>query len=164
MVEFNWREPMYEPLLFVHSWTRWIILITLVGIFLRMTYGWIRNKEWTPLDQHLLSAFTQLFGTQILIGLFIWLSLSPIVKLGFKNPDLFWSDPVVSFWGFRHTLTMILTMIIVQVFISKSKPWSDLKKFRTFSLVFGVFIVVVCSAIPWPGLVYGRTLFRWWSW
>ena len=155
---------MYESLLFVHSWVRWAILFSLVALFIRMSLGWRRRNPWSTADQHYVVAFSQLFGAQILFGLFIWLSLSPFSKAGFKEPALLLNDSVISFWGLRHGLTMIFAMIVIQTLIVKSRSWAALTKFKAFSLAFGFLIFVVCTAIPWPGLSYGRDLFRWWFW
>jgi hypothetical protein len=66
---------MYEPLLLIHSWTRWIVLIGLVFLFIRSLQGWVKQTEWTDGHTTFVWAVDQVLGYQVLFGILIWLAL-----------------------------------------------------------------------------------------
>ncbi len=152
---------MYELLLFIHSWTRWIVLIAIIYFFLRSLRGWRTGAPWTAQDHYFIWAFNQIFGYQVLFGLTLWIGLSPMTKAGIKNPNLILQDGAISFWVLRHALTMILAFGLFHAGRAKSKKVSTIQRFKVYALTFGMMLAMIASAIPWPWLSYGRLLFRW---
>ena len=152
---------MYEPLLFVHSWFRWIVLLSMIYFFGRSVYGWTRKISWAASDNQFMWAFNQMFAYQVMFGLALWIALSPYSKAGFKDAATLQENPVVSFWTIRHPATMLIAIAIFQIghLLAKRRPADS--KFRIYAVTFGLVLVAICSAIPWPGLDYGRALFRW---
>lgn len=157
---------MYEPILLIHSWTRWIVLIGLVSLLIQSFRGWVKQTEWTEGHSTLLWGVDQIFGYQVLFGLFIWLALSPFTKAGFANPRDILDQPLIFFWTLRHALTMLLALVLFQAAKFRArKIESSRGKFKWLTFATAVVLLVIFSAIPWaipwPGLEYGRDLFRW---
>ena len=152
---------MYETLLLIHSWMRWAIVVAVLYFFVNCLAGSLRKKLWSPNDQHFIWAFNQLFGFQVVFGIIIWLALSPFTKAGFKTPITILENPVTFFWTIRHPVTMLLAMAAFQIGETRAKKTSPEKKHKLFAITFAVLILLIASAIPWPGLAYGRTFFRW---
>ncbi len=153
---------MYEPLLLIHSWTRWIVFLSMIALFGRCLYGWISKSPWAEREDGFLWAVDQAFGYQILFGGMLWLGISPFTKTGFMNPSEILANPLIFFWTVRHGLSMILAFGIFQIFKAKCrKAPPALAKYRLATLGTGIALAVIISAIPWPGLEYGRPLVRW---
>jgi hypothetical protein len=141
---------------------RWIVAFAILFYFGRAMVGVLNRARPTELDTNFLWAFNQIFGYQILFGLTLWLAASPFVKVGLKNPGEMLSDPAISFWTLRHPLTMIFALGIFHMgkaFVRKRGTPENY--FKYYSAIFFLILVTVASAIPWPGLVYGRDWFRW---
>jgi hypothetical protein len=153
---------MYEPLLLIHSWTRWIVLIGLIFLFIRSLQGWIKQSEWTEGHTTFVWGVDQAFGYQVLFGILIWLALSPFSKAGFAQPGEIMTNPLLFFWTLRHPLTMISALGFFQIakVRARRKPESR-EKFKLMTLATGTLLILIATAIPWPGLYYGRALFRW---
>jgi hypothetical protein len=151
---------MYGPLLLIHSWTRWAVVLALAYFFVKATYGWIARRPWTGADSHFMWAFNQLLGYQVLFGFALWIGASPIVKVAFKNPQLALQDGVISFWALRHGLTMIFALGAFHMGHARAKRGPAERRCKIYSITFLVLIALIGSAIPWPWLAYGRPLFR----
>ena len=152
---------MYEPLIFIHSWFRWILFVGIVYFLTRSIYCWITKKPWKPSDTNFIWAFDQIFNYQILFGLMLWLAGSPLTKALFQDPSAALQNDVISFFTIRHGLTMIFAVGVFHMCKARARRLPEKDRFKIFSVVFGLVFVIVCSAIPWPGLIYGRDLFRW---
>ena len=152
---------MYESILLVHSWVRWMVVLAIVYFFLRSLFGWLTEAAWTEKDDSFIWVFNQLFGIQIAFGFTLWIALSPFTKAFMKDPSLIFDNSLMSFWALRHGLTMIFAMGAFHIGRGRSKRSPPEKRFKIFTFAFGVVIVMIASAIPWPWLSYGRPLFRW---
>lgn len=151
---------MFEAVLFLHSWFRWVVLISIFSLGLKFIKSWIKNEKWAPADNSYINGFSQIYYTQLAIGLTLYFGLSPIPKAIISNPDLT-KDPYFFFFGIRHALSMILGVGVFHMGkgIAKKKPVEF--RYRILSITMIVTLLVVVSAIPWPKLLYGRDLFRW---
>ncbi|MES2769864.1 MAG: hypothetical protein V4596_12025 [Bdellovibrionota bacterium] len=152
---------MYEPILFVHSWFRWIVYLSIIYFFFRSTYGWLKKKPWKHSDTNFIWAFDQIFNYQILFGFILWLAGSPLTKAVFADPGAALQNNVISFFTIRHGLTMIFALGLFHIGKARARKSPEEKRFKIYSIVFGLVFVIVSSAIPWPGLIYGRDLFKW---
>lgn len=151
---------MYEALLFIHSWTRWAVVIGIVLILWQTLNGWLRNKKWTGYDNHLVWAFDQVLNYQVIFGLVLYLGLSPMTKMFFKNWGVIKDNPVFEFWAYFHISMMLLSIVIFQIgkFITYKKPIEQRHKGVAITMIF--ITLTIGLAIPWPFLVHGRALFR----
>lgn len=152
---------MFDSILFVHSWLRWVLLLGMIYFLGRSLYGWITKKSWTDADTKFIWAFDQIFGYQILFGLFIWAVGSPLTKAMFADPSIVMQNKVISFFALRHGVTMILALGVLHMGKAKARKSPEAARFKTFAIIFAIIFIFVLSAIPWPGTVYGRDLFRW---
>lgn len=152
---------MYDPFIFIHSWTRWLVLVSIIFFFIKSAYGWMRKIPWSSHDDYFISAFTQLYSYQVAFGLFLLIGLSPVTKIGFQNPALISKDIMIFFWVLRHPLTMLLAYGTYQIGRVKSNKANPEKRFKIYTITFTVILAMILSAIPWPWLSYGRALFRW---
>lgn len=152
---------MYEPFLLLHSWTRWAVLLALIYLLARSALLWRLQKPWTSKDSELLWVFDQIFGYQVLFGFALWLAGSPLVKAAFKEAGLIFDNSLVFFWALRHPLTMLVAFGVFHMGKARAKRSSPEKAARLYFLTLLGVTLLILSAIPWPGLFYGRPLFRW---
>ena len=152
---------MYEPLIFIHSWTRWAVLFGTGLLLWRTLNGWFRNKKWTSQDNHLVWAYTQVFGYQLLFGLTLYLGISPMTKASFMNLKGAWANPILRFWSVQHISWMISAFVVFQIGKHLSyKKTSIENRHRALAFTTLASTVILLCGIPWPYLVYGRSWFR----
>jgi hypothetical protein len=70
-------------------------------------------------------------------------------------------DPVARFWAVEHLTTMLVAIVVAHVgrVLGRKATSADSKKMKLF-VCYGIATVLMCIAIPWPGLRAGRPLFR----
>jgi hypothetical protein len=152
---------MHPLMLTLHSILRWIVLILAVVTFVRALIGWFGNKDWTALDNRLgmlLSASTDL---QVLLGFILYIFLSPITTTAFRDLGAAMGDGLQRFWTLEHVLLMIVALILIHVGRATSKAAEGARsKHKRAAIFFGLALLSILIAIPWPFLSYGRPLIR----
>lgn len=134
--------------------------MAILYFFGRSVYGWAFKKSFTKKDEYFIWSFNQVFLYQFFFGLTLWVAASPFVKTAFLDPASIFKNPLISFWTLQHPLTMIFAVGIFHGGKAKARKSSAEHKFQIYAVTFGLIILMVGSAIPWPFLSYGRTLFR----
>jgi hypothetical protein len=150
---------MYTTVLALHSWIRWFALVAGVGA----TVATMRDSGpsgSTMMDRWGLALVTAL-DLQLLLGLLLYLVISPNMTEIRANFGAAMKDPVARFWAVEHITMMILAVIVVHVgrVLGRKAATVDAKRMRLF-VCFGIATVLMCLAIPWPGMRAGRPLFR----
>jgi hypothetical protein len=144
---------MYTTVLAVHSWIRWIAL--LLGLL--ATFAALRNR---PTEQWGL-LFMMALDVQMLLGLTLYLVLSPFTAQALKNFAGAMKDPALRFWAVEHPATMMVAVVVVHVGRVLGRTARTPESRRTREIVcFGLATILMAVGIPWPGMANGRPLFR----
>jgi hypothetical protein len=152
---------MYTTLLFLHSWVRWLVLISAAIVMIRSLVGWIKKKDWSVSDDRFNKIFVIGFDTQLLLGILLYF-VSPIIQIAHQLPmaDAM-RDPITRFWMVEHAVMMLIAAGVFHMgkAITRKRTTGPRRQLFTFIYVL-VGLLLVCSAIPWPSRVMGRPLFR----
>ena len=147
---------MYSVVLFLHSWVRWIVMIAAVVAIVRAFYGWLGKKDWAKLDDQLGLLFSTSLDIQMLLGLILYIFLSPITQAAFKNLGAAMSDATLRFFTLEHLLYMLVAVVLGHVGRALSKKATEpVAKHRMAAILFGLATLAILLAIPWS-----RPLFR----
>ena len=150
---------MYTTVLILHSWLRWIALVGGVGATLAAfrageAGGSARAERWGLV---LLIAL----DIQMLLGLLLYLVLSPNMKAILDNFGAAMQDSTLRFLAVEHITMMLVAVILVHVGRVLARKAKTPAATRTRLLVcFGLATIAMIVAIPWPGMTNGRPLFR----
>ena len=153
---------MYTTVLTVHSWLRWIVLVAAFGATLYAYMGDSsparpasgRTDRWGLF-------LTTVLDLQMLLGLILYLALSPNIRPLLENMSAAMKDPAARFWAVEHVTAMFLAVVIVHVGrVLARKAATPAAKRRRLLICFGLATVLILSGIPWPGRPGGRELFR----
>lgn len=141
---------MYDIFLSIHSWLRWIILLVSVVVIIKSLAGLFGGGEYKKLDNILAASFVGTMHLQLLIGLVLYIFLSPITTSAFQNMSEAMSTPAIRYWAVEHITVMILAVIAAQAGRSISKKSDDaVVKFRFQSIFFGISLFLMLTRIPW---------------
>jgi hypothetical protein len=152
---------MYSTTLLIHSWLRWAVIIAgLIAIFRGMG-GWSGVKAWTRADDRAGFWFIATLDAQVLIGLALYLFLSPITAMAFEDFGEAMRTSALRFWAVEHTFGMVIGVALAHVGRIRSKKAPAAKKHRTAAIFYGLALLAILVSIPWPGMPAGRELFRW---
>jgi hypothetical protein len=139
---------MYSFVLTLHSLLRWVVVILAVVTVARAFRGWFGKKEWMALDGRLGMLSSISIDLQLLMGLILYIFLSPSTKSAFQDFGATMSDQGLRYWAMH-----------VGRAISKRAVGAT-SKHRRAAIFFGLATLAILFAIPWPFLSYGRPLIR----
>lgn len=149
---------MYPIILAAHNIIRWIVLILGIFTFVRSLIGWFGKREWTDTDRKLGVFFTSSIDVQLLLGLLLYIFLSPITKEVFRNFGAAMGNPGLRFFGLEHAFYMVLAVVFAHLGSIFSKRASEpAAMHRNAAIGYGLALIVILLGMPWmrpllPGL------------
>ena len=140
----------YEIVLFLHSWIRWFILILGIVVIIKAYIGWFGNKPYQKGDNGMSAGFIGLLHLNLLLGLILYLFLSPLTEVVFNDFGAAMKDSTLRFWAVEHILIMAIAVIVAQVGRIKSKRVvSAVDKHKTVAIWYTIAFILILSRIPW---------------
>lgn len=136
---------MYVFIQKFHSGWAYLALLLLVIAVVNAFIGLASKKEFTAKDRKI--AIFGLIGThtQLLIGLILYF-VSP---LGFTSLGQM-SDKMLRLTSLEHPLINLIAIALITIGWSKHKKLTTSEsKFKTFSIFYGLGLLLILSRIPW---------------
>ena len=150
---------MYSGVLLIHSWLRWVALVSAVGVTLAAVRNLVEGER-SLADRWGLVAMLAL-DFQMLLGLLLYFTLSPFTTEALQNLSAAMKNPLLRFWAVEHTSSMFAAVIFAHVGRALARKARTPSAKRTRLLVcFGLATALILLGMPWPGLTNGRPLFR----
>ncbi len=152
---------MYQTVLLIHSWLRWLTLLMAVGAIVSAAQraperpGVRPGKWWDTL-------FMLCVDLQMAAGLVLYFGLSPTTRVAMTNVSLALRNPAMRFWAIEHAAGMFAALILVRIgrVLALNAPTVAAAQRRRL-ICFSLALAVILLVIPWPGRMNGRPLFRW---
>ena len=152
---------MYEILLNLHSWLRWLVLGMAVVVIYNNYNGWKSGLVYSDKDKKLNTYLMLLLHSQLVIGLALYFGVSPIMKDIMANFGGSMKDSAQRFWSVEHMMGMVIGIIVAQIGASKAKKQStDAQKFKTGFMWFTIAILIIILMIPFGIWNVERPMFR----
>jgi hypothetical protein len=152
---------MYSSALWLHSWLRWAVLLAGLVAWFRAIGGKTGNRAWAPQDELWGLLLTICVDLQFLIGLVLYVFLSPITRLGVRNLAAAMQIPAARFFTVEHAVGMIVAIALVHVGRVKIRKVAEARRKHQLAMIFfGIALAIMILLIPWPGFRIGRPLFR----
>lgn len=141
---------MYSTLIFLHSLTRWLVVISLMYAIYRAYTGLRFRKPFSKTDNAVRHWTATIVHIQLIIGILVYVQ-SPAVKYFWKHPAEALRSWDVTFYSLVHAMIMLLAIVIVTVGSAKAKRMeTDSAKFKTMLLWFLFAFLLIFIVIPWP--------------
>jgi mono/diheme cytochrome c family protein len=151
----------YGVVLFLHSTLRWGVLVAGVFALGTAVSGWVRPRPFGVTDERVQRVFVRLTDLQFMLGLALYLFLSPIVDAFWDAPRAAVKEHTLRFFGIEHVTTMVIAVVVLNAGrVRARKASTDRLRFRAWSLTCFFSLALMGAAIPWPGLRHGRPLAR----
>jgi hypothetical protein len=158
---FLQKNYFMQVLLVIHNLLRWIIIIFAIWTVLSAISGLAGKREYTATDGRSNFFFMLSMDIQLLIGLGLYFSGVWFDQLKHRGDAM--KDTNLRFFTMEHELMMIIAWILVhvgRVMVKKSSLSSS--KFTKSLLFFGIALLLILIATPWPFReAVARPWFRW---
>jgi hypothetical protein len=152
---------MYNAFLAIHSLLRWVVLLAAVFAVARSIAGWSSRRSWTPTDERVSAWFTNSLNIQFLLGVFIFVALSPFAIPALRDWAGTMQNAALRFITVEHQVGMLIAIALAHIGRARiRKATDDVKRHRLAAIFFGISLVVILMSIPWPSMPGGRPLFR----
>ena len=149
---------MYPVILAIHNIVRWVVLILGVIVVIRGLLGWFGKREWSTMDRKLGVYFTSSIDVQLLVGLVLYIFLSPLTTSAFRDFGSVMSNDGLRFFAVEHAVIMLLAVVFAHLGGVYSKRASASKdKYKMAAIWYGLALIAVLLGMPWmrpflPGL------------
>jgi len=147
--------------LFLHSYQRWLVLGLALAITVRSLAGLRSERPWSPSEDRLHAGFVWSMRIQFLLGLLLYVLLSPITHAFFS--DLRGSMKVgeLRFFGLEHALMMLAAVAVADAGRARSKRIDDPRaRRRRVCWTSGIPLLLMLAAVPWPFMPTKRPVLR----
>ena len=152
---------MYALTLWVHSWLRWLVVAAALVVFAYGLRGWRRRSPWTGTDERWTKLLLGLVNLQFLLGLLLYVLLSPIVRAAVRDPGAAMKSSVLRFFAIEHITAMVIAVAVAHAGLARARRLGAApERHRRAAIVVGLFLLCVVIGIPWPFRPYGRPLAR----
>ncbi len=143
---------MYPLFLSLHSITRWAVIVFGVLVIAQAVLGMSSRRDWRTLDQRGVDGLFWSVNIQIVLGLILYVFLSPIIQDALSDFRGAMRDSRVRFWLIEHMTMMIIALGLVHIGAARVRRAADaVAKHRAALIFFGIALLLILISIPWPG-------------
>lgn len=149
-----------QIVLILHNLLRWAVLLLGIWTVYNALSGYFGKRKFTATDNRSNLLFMVSCDIMLLIGIALYFSNGWFAHL--KDLSQTSKDPYLRFFTLQHTTQMLLAWVLVHIGrVAVKKGSTDIIKHRRMLVFFGLALVIILAAIPWPMRAYiGRPLFR----
>lgn len=133
----------------IHSYWAYLVLLFIIFAVYNAVTGLTKKREFTDKDLRI-GLFTLIVShIQLLIGLG-WYFMSPAYKALKMDSSAVMGNSLSRLLAVEHPLMMIIAIVLITIGWSKhKKKTEDAAKFKTFTIFYGLALVIILSRIPW---------------
>jgi cytochrome c biogenesis factor len=149
---------LYSILLALHNIFRWVALIAGIVATVRAGLGWFGKRPWQDRDRTLGVIFGSSMDLQLLLGLILYVFLSPLTQMVFDDFGAAMADSGLRFFAIEHLFYMVLAVIFAHLGSALSRRADEpQKKHQRAFIWYGLSVLLMILGIPWarrllPGL------------
>src|SRR5688572_7917093 len=150
-----------QLVLVLHNLIRWAVLLFGLWTLFSAISGVAGKRNYTVADNRGNFLFMLSCDIQLLLGLILYFANSWFDRLKDLGNNM--KDANNRFFTLEHALLMIIAWILVHVGrTSVKKASTSSARFKRSLIFFGIALLLILAAIPWPFReVIARPLYRW---
>ena len=152
----------YGLVLGLHSTLRWVAVGAGVLAAVAAWAARLGSRSWTDTTLAMGRIFAVTMDLQLVVGLTLYLALSPTVASGLSNVSGAMGDAQHRFWMIEHPAAMLVALVLAHVGVAKARRARPSDGPGPAAWYFTIAIVLVLAVLPWPFLDYGRPLLPSW--
>lgn len=149
---------MRDVLLFIHNLMRWLILFGGLASVIIGVRGWLGHRQWSSSADKSGLIYTISLDIQLLLGFLLYV-VSPITTENISNLGAAMGNSTIRFFLVEHLALMVLAIIVAHIGRARIRKTEEpISKYKNATIFYGISLLLVLIAIPWPFYAYGRPL------
>ena len=134
----------------LHSFLRWALLLLMIVSIVKAAMSTSGKNPYTSSDRKR-TLFTMIAAhLQLVIGVVLYLQ-STIVQSGLGNMGAAMKNSTLRYWTVEHITMMIIAIVFITIGNIRSKKMdTDASKYKQVLIWFGLALLVIIVAMPWP--------------
>jgi hypothetical protein len=142
---------MYEPALILHSFLRLCVVVFGLWAFARALRGWLGDHPRSSSDRLPSLLLTIAVDTQVIVGLCLWLFLSPVVQQARNDFGGAMKVRELRYWSLEHGLLMLVAVALIHIGkVASRKAKSDRVAHRRMAIYYGIALLLIIGRGAWP--------------
>ncbi len=152
-----------QIVLVLHNLIRWAVLLFGVWTFFNALSGVISKRNFTASDNTTSFFFTLSCDIQLVLGLVLYFTNQWFERLKHLGDNM--KDANNRFFTMEHAVMMIVAWLLVHVArVAVKKSTTSAGKHTKALIFFGLAILLILAAIPWPFRdAIARPFYRWFN-
>lgn len=139
---------MYNTLLFLHSWLRWAVLLSLIPSVAIAAFSYFNRLPFTKAHNALRHWTATIAHIQLMAGILVY-TQSPIIKYYWSHTNEASTDNM--FFSVIHIALMLTAITMITIGSAKAKRKdTSADKFKTMLYWYALGLTLILIAIPWP--------------
>lgn len=141
---------MYELMLVLHSYTRWLVLIAMILATSSVWWGRLTNQAWSKWHARFGLAFSMLFTIQFIWGAILYFLPNGLVQIAWQDISAAMDVRELRFFSVEHGFQMVIALGIVHMGKTRArKAELDKTKYRWAIGAYTLATILILTAIPW---------------
>jgi formate hydrogenlyase subunit 4 len=134
----------------LHSFLRWALLLLMIVSIVKAAMSMSGKNPYTSSDRKR-TLFTMIAAhLQLIIGVVLYLQ-STAVQSGLGNMGAAMKNSSLRYWTVEHITMMIIAIVFITIGNIRSKKMdTDASKYKQVLIWFGLALLVIIVAMPWP--------------
>ena len=154
-------RPMYQTLLFAHSWLRWIVVLLVLLVVVAAIAKKVADANGRTAAVRLSPFAIIAIDIQFLIGIVLYVFLTPHMANLLQSGGAVMRNSVLRYWSVEHAFGMIILTALAHIGRVKMKKAATPELANKRALVwFGIVLAILLITMPWPFMPYMRPLVR----
>jgi hypothetical protein len=139
-----------EFIIKIHSFLRWALLLLMLVSIVKAAMSTSGKNPYTSSDRKR-TLFTMIAAhLQLVIGIILYLQ-SSVVQSGLSNMGAAMKTTSLRYWTVEHISMMIIAIVFITIGNIRSKKMdTDASKYKQVLIWFGLALLVIIAAMPWP--------------
>ena len=149
-----------QIVLILHNLLRWAVVILGLWTLINALTGYFGKRSYSANDNRSNLFFMISCDIQLLIGLVLYVNNGWFNRLKDMGNNM--KDPYLRFFTMEHLTLMLVAWVLVHIGrATVKKADTDAAKHKKMLIFFGLAIILIIAAIPWPfRQAIGRPYFR----
>ena len=141
---------MYPFVLGLHNVLRWLVLLSAIYTLALLIPGLGGRRAWGRRERVAASSFTGLMYLQLVVGLALYIGVSPYMQGILDNFGAALKNAETRFFAVEHVTGMLLAVLFAHLGnVLYRRRETDQGRYRTATLFFSLSLLCVLALIPW---------------